>query len=775
MNKFPIVKTVTSALLLLSTALSAAVFTVSKDGAADFTSIQAAVNRAAPDDEIIIKGAAVYEEQVIIDSTKNGLFLHSETVAALEKPTIKWSDTVNIGPKTAAEARDESKITFDRNGALIILGAKRVRIEGIAVDGGSVLPMGYNEVWEDGKGQAWPLQFGNGGISLWMAGDCIIRYCNISNAFYGINVKDRNFGGVFANSNPSDCCDSLNTIPFSDIFQTGNHLFEYNRIHDNSFGMYFESLWDLGSTIRYNLFYENHHPSTAIAEKVRNLTTEGMYMPGGAILTKDDLLSPLAIYNNTFWHNLFIFIGSWKAGGQHLVFNNIYAEPNVYLSSDETFGSSEYLDMMKTYAHRMHNSVIASQREAPTADFINITNDFSRPNAEGDLLAKPCPASAEIRYLEMGRRFLSTTPTSTQFLEPDWSDTLVQKYVIDKGWEVSGVKDPDGSRADLGAIPEAGGRFIAVTTIRPTAPVMVNGTVASVSVSIVPRIGQIKNPKITLAGIVTKLDTSDVFGSAYKALPAASVQNVTVTSATPLHVGANSIEVTLPASSGDFGFFEFIVEGTDTDDLPYTSSVGFIPYRYIDYLLKMTIQDSEKTKVLTEVQVGVPVNLHIEAQKINGLPEAGVLSSIALNLGSGFDLYNTAGIKIDTIINRESSPIDIQVVFHTVPAGSREQVLVAGQIGDRTFLGASDAVTINPDPSPVRPQLATAVLQSKRSICCDILDLSGRVVARSKGRGNDPAFKANSVPGRLGRGIYFVRVTDALTGRVSIAKHAVIR
>jgi len=682
----------------------AAKYTVSQDGTANFTTIQAAVNAAHPDDEIEILDVGIYKEQVTIDSTKHGLYLHSTSPKLLQKPTIKFQDTKNVNPKTAAEAKSDATINFDRNGALQVLGAKRVRIEGIAVDGDEPYVFGYDAIWDDG-GQKWPLQHGNGGITLWIAGDCIIRYCDISNCFFGINVKDRNIGGVFANPNPADI-DSLDIVPFSGFAQTGNHVFELNRIHNNSFGMYFESSWDLGSTIRYNLFYENHHVTSSFAAKVKGLTSEGNNMPGGAIMTKDDLLSPLAIYNNTFWHNYLIFVGIWKAGGQHLIFNNIYSSPYVLYSKEEVFQGATSLDMMKSYANRMHNCVIAAQAQISNS-YVSITNDFSQPKAEGDVTTKPFPASAEIVYLETSDRFISTSPSSPDFLVPDFSDPMVQKYIIDQGWEASGVRDPDatGSRADLGAIPVLGGQYQNIAVIRPAVPVIVNGTKATITLSVIPRLGEINNPKFTMAGVVTNLDTSDVFGSAYKPISLNNIQKINVGAVT-LKEGSNTFDVTIPASLGDFAFFEFIVEGTDKDNFPYTSAVGFIPYRKLDYYLKVTVQDIGKTKTLTEVKAGTPVNLHIEAFKAGGTAVKSAIDPLALNLGSAYDLYDEAGNKIDTLRDRMPQGVgDITAVFHKVPVGGIDQVLAAGKNKDLPFLGASDDIKILPgDPDNVKWQ-----------------------------------------------------------------------
>ncbi|HLV32989.1 MAG TPA: hypothetical protein VKY57_15590, partial [Chitinispirillaceae bacterium] len=113
---------------------------------------------------------------------------------------------------------------------------------------------------------------------------------------------------------------------------TGNHLTEENRIHNNSWGLFLETIWGLGSVVRYNLFFENHHYSDEFAQEVKNFTDEGTHNPGGAVLFKDDLMSPVAIYNNTFWRNFMRFASVWQSGGQHLVFNNIYGTPFRYLT-----------------------------------------------------------------------------------------------------------------------------------------------------------------------------------------------------------------------------------------------------------------------------------------------------------------------------------------------------------------------------------------------------------------------------------------------------------
>ncbi|MCW8966607.1 MAG: hypothetical protein OQK82_07985, partial [Candidatus Pacearchaeota archaeon] len=267
----------------------AATFTVSKGGDGQFTTIQEAIDHAGIGDEVIILDTETYEEQVTIDSTKDGLMLKSSNPKSDTKPVIKYQDKINVHPEDDQEALDESTINFDRNGALQVLRALNVTIDGIAIDGGGVYPFGNDGVWES----KYALQHGNAALCLWIAGETVVRNCDLRNAYFGISIKDRNEGGVFANPNPADI-DPENIVPFSGFARTGNHLIEYNRIHNNSFGMFFESTWDMGATIRYNLIYECHHKNASTAATVKGLTSEGGNQPGGAFMFKDHMLSPVA-------------------------------------------------------------------------------------------------------------------------------------------------------------------------------------------------------------------------------------------------------------------------------------------------------------------------------------------------------------------------------------------------------------------------------------------------------------------------------------------------
>lgn len=690
-----------------------AVITVSKDGRGQYSSVQAAVDAAGKGDVVKILDAAVYDEQVDIDSTKAGLTLTSANPLSLNKPVIRWQDTRNVGPRTCQEALVEEKVTFDQNGALRLLRTRNVTIDGIAVDGGGPKPFAYPGVWGNGvdcSGQLYPLFHGNAAITVWISGDIHIRNCDIRNAYFGINTKDRNEGGIFANANPADV-EKWNVVPLSGFGKTGNHLFEHNRIHDNSWGMFFESTWDLGSTIRYNLFYENHH-SDSLADVIKNDlgSYDGNNQPGGALFFKDHLLSPLAIHNNTFWHNFLIFAGHWRAGSQHLVFNNIYGAPHRFWGDDPNF-QNPFHKMDHVFKYRMKHCVYASQSQAPTEYHVAIMNDFQMqptggPIPQGTLITTPFPAEADIRWLETV--FKSTDPSSPDFLTPDWDDTLVQKFIVDKGWPAAGITDPDGSIADLGAIPSGGGRIQELIVVKPVSPVIINGTTATMTFDVSVNEGSFTAPSIAYIRFIKNVEFhADAFGGNAAPVPATDIIEVAIPAGTQIQPGSNTLTVTVPPRGPDelYAFFELILVGTGSSGQPVTSTVGFMPYRKLEYGFRVTVLDITGTTELTEVHAGEPVKLKIEAFKADGSMFVNEVNPVEVTLNSGADLLDPNGAIFD-IASILGSTIKV-VVFTHVPDGGVEYVMVSGLWEDPgsgnsvAFYGVSDGIRILPGPPAV--------------------------------------------------------------------------
>jgi hypothetical protein len=758
---------------LSSFSLDAATVTVAKDGSGNYTSIQEAINSAGAGDEIVILDTAVYEEQVTIDSTRSGLTLRSEYPLLSSKPVIRFQDTINVGPRDADEALVEEMITFDRNGALQVLGGKRIYIEGITVDGGGAYPFGYDAIWEG----RYALQHGNAAIVLWEAGEVIIRHCDIRNAYFGISVKDRNEAGFYATPNPADI-DTATIILFSGALQTGNHLIEYNRIHDNSFGLYFESMWDMGSTVRYNLVYENHHEDESMAATVKALTSEGNNQPGGAFMFKDHFLSPLAIYNNTFWHNALLFAGHWKTAPIHLIFNNIYAEPFKYWSDTEIFG--EFMECSALYENRMHNCVYAALQQAPTEKYVTITNDMKpvmSPDttfSEGALIS-PFPDEADIRWLETP--FHSTDPENPLFLRPYWDEQVVRDYIIDQGWEQAGVRDPDGSVADLGAIPLNEGWVDDVVTIRPTQPMLVDGLSAKIGFDITPRIGKMDDMTLKMFGIVeTEYDplfSDDIFGATADPVPAGSISELRIGSY-KAKTGINQLEIELPAAPGEFAFLEMIVEGTGSHGLSSTSSVGFLPYRKMDYLFDVTVSDNGGHEI-SEVQIGEPVTLHVESIRSNGTVFENTVDPTSIRFLSGYYVMNSAGEQVSGIDGGVTGSADVDIVFSEVPPGRFEHVSVAGIWidGDKVvnFWGVSDAIRIV-DPSRVRKAITPPVLSSARTTV-ECIDLKGRIVNRVAGSEKHRLSVSGGLMNTFGNGIYLIRQRNSVTGATTLQRRVV--
>lgn len=694
----------------------AATYTVSQDGTGQFTSVQDAINHASSvgvnhGDEIVILDFATYEEQITIDSTCSGLTIRSsEPTKTTRRPVIKHRDEDNVKPTTYQESLDDATITFDENGAFRVLWASKINIEGIVIDGGEPFVFGYPSIWENRYG----LHHGNAGITLLVSGDVIVRNCEIRNCYFGMYIKDRNEGGIYANPNPADI-NPENVVPMSGFGKTGNHLIENNRIHDNSYGIFFESSWDLGSVIRYNLFYENHHYSTSFANKVKNMTSdESINQPGGAIFFKDHLFSPLAVYNNTFYKNYLFFVGGWRPAVQCLVFNNIFSKPFAYWDT-KPGGFDNWQELSPSFENRLFHCVYAAQNKAPTnPNDIQIINGLriAQPIQPGGYINDPFPTSANVRWFETP--FLSEDPDDPLFLTPDWSNANVQKYIVDQGWSDAGIYDIDGSIADLGAIPKAGKTPTTEILIKPIDPVLISGTTAKTRFDVYSLAGNITNPQIKYVRWIRDISNDEnSFGGSRDAIPASDIISVTPQ---PVTLGNNSIDFTIPASVGKFGFFELIIEGISQETgFPVASSVGFIPYREIEYTFDVTIWNLTETKQLTEVRAGEPVVLKIVPKKIGeSAPFANPINNVEVTLNSGSTLLSSINPDVKYTVPNGTIQLESKgnAIFTLVPSSGTDVVSVTGVYFHPTqknlnyvFRGGSEPIKILPgDPAKVKFQ-----------------------------------------------------------------------
>jgi hypothetical protein len=642
-----------------------------------YRKIQDAVNAARPGQVIEILDDSVYNEQVTIDGRenapwkgvtggKNGITIRyvPSSPSVTVRPTIRWRDTLNTSPKSSAEAKVQGDTigasgNFETNGALRIVRADGVIIEGLIVDGVSPFTIAWQNVWCSGS--CYPLVHGNAAIAVAVSGNIQIRDCQLKNAYFGIAVKDRNTGGVFGNPNPAD---NDNTIPLSGFGKTGSHLFEYNKIGGNNVGVYFESSWDRGSTVRYNLIYNNYYHGTT-------KPTGDDYSMGG-IKFKDNYLSPVAIYNNTFYNNERNICGAWQVGAQHLVYNNIFSrlenrfgQPSIgYHTMD---GNLPYrmkhcivsADDVITVANQAHicppdNIFIqgvqmrnfGSLQGTPTA--IQQCNSGQAPTPGTNNVVSPgapvvragnvnLPSDANIRWLETDSvvatssggsvslpiLFKSTNPASADFLEPKWEHEQVEKFIRKQGWPAGTLND-DGTVPDLGAIQYAGKRPADGRTqfsrarLSPFSVVTVTGTTATASIVIDEEVGSFTGDLTIkyIRWIAPVPDNKDASGQNAKIIDLTMIHEINGASAIKLSPGSNKVQFTLPKAVGKdstdrYGFLEIVLQGTVNGKI-VTTDVGFLPYRQLDYILDITVVGHTGT-AKPVVQAGAPVEIRVRA------------------------------------------------------------------------------------------------------------------------------------------------------------------
>ncbi len=662
-----------------------AVITVAKSGGM-FNSIQAAVDASRPGDEIVINDLGVYEEQVTIDSTKKDLILRSKSPLSINKPVIKWLDEENVGPKTCAEAADLSKITYMKNGALRLIRANGVTIDGIAIDGSSPNPFAYTGIWNCKD----ELFHGNTALLLHTSGSVKVRNCEVRNAFYGIHL--------------TDLTGNISSVSGSGLLNvgTGNHIIEHNRIHDNSWGMYAQSVHGLGSTVRYNLIYSNFH-TVATLSKLSSLPGKD-HQPGGAFIFMDVSLTPMAFHNNTFWDNYLIFSGHWKPGGQHLVFNNINGKPKYYWGTGYPSGP-KYTDPWhamdaKCFIQRTKHCLYTAQKSAPQtrsqAYYIMCTNDqvdisgvaqvtisndiqdasvakegksvdiacpdgsvtvqfvnwIKNPGALISSATGPFPATAEVRWLET--TFLSTDPDSPDFLKPDWSSSEAQSFIKNKGWESSGIVNADGLTADIGAVPSgefSDGKVI----INPVGMVKYANNSAELNFSLENET-VVSDLKVAYLNLVNNIpvQSNGAFAATMVPVSASNIHNLAKPS-TNLLPGENKLQVSLPDTLGEYAFIEMIVTGKNSEGKSVISNVGFFPYRKNFYEFSIELTNVSTSLPTNRITAGEPLVVKV-TPKFGGEDYLQTVKSVRLSLSTGesWSFDSLKGVLLDTVVFTKS-------------------------------------------------------------------------------------------------------------------------
>lgn len=669
------------AVALGAASVSSAVLTVSKSGGM-FSTVQSAVDAAQSGDEIVIRDLGVYEEQVTIDSTKKNLVLKSENPQSLDKPVIKWLDDENVGPRNFEETWDPEKITYSKNGALRIIKAKGIVVDGLIIDGGEPSPYAYPSVW-NGQNELFS---GNSALLLNAAGEVIIKNCEMRNAYYGIHLADH-----LANRH-------YFTEDGLQVSGVGNHIIEHNRIHSNSHGILFQTVVGSGSTVRFNLFYNNFH-TEAVLSAISNFPGKD-HEVGGALMLKDVCLTPIAVHNNTFWNNYLTFAGHWKPGSQHLLFNNIYGKPKFYwrdgyqTSDDYT---NPWLAMDGCFANRSKNCLYAAQAQAPktrrqTYEIsclgrdttitgvaqVNISNEIpdSYVAAEGSsfvfestggtcgftvpwmknpgaLISDPelFPAEAEMRWFEV--EFLSTDPSDPDFLKPDWGNTDVQNFIQNKGWTTSGIVNSEGENADIGAI-QSGGYPCGSIVVFPSTYFSYDHNSGTADLDFfIKGDEQVSDLEISYLNLVSNVpvQSSSAFGSTVETVSASDIHALDIP-ATAVQMGENSLQLQLPAALGQYAFIEMVVTGRSTDGKSVVSNVAFMPFRQDVYNFTVEVYDSTGTKKISSIVAGSRAVLKVSSEAYTEVIE-NAEEPIQISLRNSKNKWYTENVNsviLDTIV-----------------------------------------------------------------------------------------------------------------------------
>jgi hypothetical protein len=755
--------------------------TVSKatgDDRAMFQNIQDAVNAAQPGQVIEILDESVYREQITIDGRdvslwdgknggpvkavkggKNGITIRyvpasNRPFGNHARPTVEWLDTINHSPRATAEEGIPgdtlgSSGNFETCGALRIIRAQGVTIDGIKVSGGGAKPFGTAGVWSTN------MFHGNAAIAIVVAGGAIIRNCDITNAYYGIAIKDRNTGGVFGNPNPGD---KDLTIPLSGFGKAGGHLIEYNKIHGHMTGIFTESAWDLATTIRYNLIYNNIHDPSILKEGGKEIPGSSI-AEGGAILFRDVMFTPFAIYNNTFFNNTRNLMGGWKAGVPHLVFNNIFSGDNTIRN-----GKANTMTLENYLPYRMHNSVFAASGELqsnkvyinqcrragvydvtppipeisgqeisgitqvqvpplpqpstgisevrclpPLENMVVTTGGFIVP---GTLLTNVAfEAAANLRWLETVKSvtgtedlFVSTDPASSDFLRPKWDHPLIVEFIKNQGWTAIGMRNSDGTMADLGAISSTGRALPVVARVKPSNVVLISGTKADASFYVtVEGGGRLNDPKVSFLRWVAPLPTAEK-----TIVPTSAIREITPTNPA-VRVNSNNLFSftvsalpSVPKDSSQYGFFEVAVSGTDANGNTVTSDIGFLPYRNLKYTLEIEVWDD--TGKVTRVTAGKTYTLKVTPKPSDDTySKLGDVSYELLSDAAAFmyDANTNKALTSDKDVPKTGKTY--QVYF--TRAG--EETIMGSGVSDinntqrLVFLGTTDITVLPGDPAKV--------------------------------------------------------------------------
>jgi len=411
--------------------------------AVDVASLQACINTAhtnnpvgldpSTDTTIVTVAAGLYHptRQIRINNRKNLWIIGDTTATEATQPHILYQDTVHTYTDDDTAKRNDTSAagTYGQNnGTVWIYMSSNIVLEGLLIDGN-----GYNSTTNVvGRIYAYGATLGLGktdevrgniGVNVLMSHAVQLRYLSVTNTWDGIAIVSPNLGGAFSYPDPNDPpAEVTATLPTSQAGLYGSHLVERCRIHDNTFGILCQRDWDLSSVFRNNLFWNNYlrhwaDPNTPgatgsacpVSEYITHLCeidtavhADGSRRSlayttvGGAFLMTDVALTPYRIHNNTFFRNATTISGYYKAGTQHLFYNNLVGKPYQSFRSAVSLpiqagsvngapwtasytGTERQSEMLQYFAEHQRSNRVVDQDSIPLA-----ANQAQVPNYWGN-------------------------------------------------------------------------------------------------------------------------------------------------------------------------------------------------------------------------------------------------------------------------------------------------------------------------------------------------------------------------------------------------------
>lgn len=239
---------------------------------------------------------------------------------------------------------------FQQVGMIVVSGSTDILVEGVQLDGTAPRFLLNKGVWDC----LYDVLFGNVGINLFKSGRVVVRDSEVRNFYAAIYSHGRNVGGAVALPNPNDL-DARDVVPYSRFGQVGDHLVERNRIHGNVWAIASEMEWDLGSTFRHNLVWENSNPRF---DSLAKASSEGQYATGGFLLVKDVGQAIHRIHNNTLWAMpRIVGYPGYRAGVQHLLYNNLVGGFEQVQGAKLRGSVHDFSNILPQFAEWMENNV----------------------------------------------------------------------------------------------------------------------------------------------------------------------------------------------------------------------------------------------------------------------------------------------------------------------------------------------------------------------------------------------------------------------------------